>query len=139
MDIKKFGNKIIVRIDPGEEILETLLHVCKEHDVRLGSIMGIGATNKASIGLFDIASKMYHKKEFVGTYEITSLCGNVTRMNDEPYLHIHITLCDDRHRSFGGHLNTAIVSATCECIIDSIEGVIERFTDKETGLNLVKL
>jgi len=39
---------------------------------------------------------------------------------------------------FGGHLNEAVVSATCEVIIEKIEGSIEREFDKETGLNLLK-
>ena len=139
MKAKKVGNKIILRIDKGEEIVESLLKICKKYTVTFGSIVGIGATNEVTIGLFDVDSKTYHSEKFVGNYEIAPLMGNITRMNDEPYLHVHINVCDASHHSFGGHLNEAVVSATFEGIIDLIDDEITRVFDKETGLNLLKL
>ena len=47
------GNKVIVRIDSGEDIVKTLKQLCKNLDIKLGSITGIGATDKATIGLFE--------------------------------------------------------------------------------------
>lgn len=139
MKAKKVGNKIIVRIDKGEEIVESLLKICKKYTVTLGYIVGIGATNEVTIGLFDVDTKTYHSEKFVGNYEIAPLIGNITMMNDEPYLHVHINVCDASHHSFGGHLNEAVVSATFEGIIDLIDDEITRVFDKETGLNLLKL
>ena len=78
MIYKRFNNKIIVRIDKGEEIVESLTKVCKENNITLGSVSGIGATNKVKIGLFDVDSKEYHSKELVGNYEIAPLSGNIS-------------------------------------------------------------
>ena len=39
---------------------------------------------------------------------------------------------------FGGHLNKAIISATCEMVINIINGKVDRFYDDVTGLNLFK-
>lgn len=139
MKFKRFGNKFIVRMDKGEEIVETLKHFCKEKGIKLGSITGIGATNKATIGLFDAETKKYHSKELIGNYEIAPLIGNISTMNGEVYLHIHVNLCDSNHNSFGGHLSSAIVSATFEAIIDKIDGEVERKFDDEIGLNLYKI
>jgi len=138
MKAKKINDKIIVRIDKGEEIIESLTRVCKDYDVKAGSMRGIGATNKVTIGLFDVDKKKYFSKELTGNYEIAPLVGNISRMNNEPYLHVHINVCDEHHHSFGGHLNAAIVSATCEIIIDCIDEDIIREFDEETGLNLLK-
>ena len=52
MNYKRFKNKYIIRLDKGEEIVQTLKHFCKKHKIKLGYISGIGATNKAEIGLF---------------------------------------------------------------------------------------
>ncbi len=137
MIAKKFNNKIIVRIDKGEEIVESLKKVCKANNITLGLISGIGATDKVKIGLFDVSTKKYHSKELIGNYEIAPLSGNVSTMNNDIYLHLHINLCDSNHNSFGGHLNFAIVSATFECIIDIIDGKIDRKFSEDIGLNLI--
>jgi len=55
------------------------------------------------------------------------------------YLHLHINLSDNKLNSFGGHLNSAIVSATCEFIIEDFGEDIDRFADEASGLNLLKI
>ena len=59
-------------------------------------------------------------------------------MNDEFYTHIHMSAGNDKGEVFGGHLNRAIVSATCEMIINIIDAKVDRFYDEEIGLNLFK-
>ena len=139
MDYKKFGDKVFVRIDKGEEIVETLKHVCKKLDIKAGTITGIGATDKAVIGLFDLKTKKYHSTEFVGDHEIAPIHGNISTMNEEIYLHLHANLCNAEHNSFGGHLTSAVVSATFEGVIEIINGKIVREFDENIKLNLLKL
>jgi predicted DNA-binding protein with PD1-like motif len=138
MDYRKFGNKYIIRIDKGEEVVETLMKFCTNNNITLGTINGLGATNKVTIGLFEAKSKKYFSKELSGNHEIAPLYGNITTMNGEVYLHLHVNLGNDEHKSFAGHLNSAIVSATVEVVIDAIEGEVERKFSDEIGLNLLK-
>ncbi len=139
MQYKKIATKYIVRIDKGEEIVETLKNICKENQIKLGSVSGIGAANKIIIGLFETGTKKYHSKEFSGDFEIVPLVGNISTMNGEIYLHLHANIADTKHNSFGGHLTSALVSATFEVIIDSIEGEVDRKFSDEVGLNLLDL
>ena len=71
--------------------------------------------------------------------EITSLAGNVSTKNNEIYLHLHVNLSNNKFESIGGHLNEAIISATCEIIIITIDGSVDRYFDKEIGINLLSL
>ena len=139
MQFKKFNNKYIVRIDKGEEIVETLKKFCKDNKIKLGSVSGIGAANKIVLGLFETATKKYHSQEFNGDFEIVPLAGNISTMKGETYLHLHANIANLKHNSFGGHLTSALVSATFEAIIDAIDGEVDRKFNDEIGLNLLEL
>ncbi len=138
MLFNQYGDQFWVRIDKGEEILETIKKFCSSHKITLGSIFGIGAVNRANIGLFEAQTKQYHKKELTGDHEITSLTGNISTMNHEVYLHIHVNLSNSNFSTFGGHLISAMVSGTCEVMIKAIAGKCEREFDEEVGLNLMQ-
>ena len=138
MEYKKFGNKYLIRMDKGEEIVENLKKFCQDHNITLGWIKGIGAVSKAKIGLLRIDEKKYHSTELDGAYEITSLLGNVTTMKGEVYLHLHINLSDEDNKTYGGHLNYAIISATGEIFIEAVDGMVDREYSDEVGINLIK-
>lgn len=135
----KIGNKYFVRIDPGEEIVSNLTEFCKEKSIKLGKISAIGAVNEVEIGIFDPLKKEYYSDTLKGTYEILSIKGNITSNNDKPYLHMHITLSDNNYNALGGHLNKAVVSATCEVIIEEFEGRLDRYFDEKVGINLFEI
>lgn len=139
MNYKQFNNKVIIRVDKGEELVDCLKTICKKLDIKLGSVIGIGSTDKVTIGLLNTKTKKYQSKEFIGDHEITSLVGNITTMNGEVYLHLHLTICNIEHKAIGGHLTSAIISATFEGIIDIIQGQITREYNDEVGLNNLKL
>lgn len=138
MEYRKFGNKYLIRMDKGEEVVETLKKFCQDHNITLGWIKGIGAVSKAKIGLLRIDEKKYYSTELDGAYEITSLLGNVTTMKGEVYLHLHISLFDEDNKTYGGHLNYAIISATGEIFIEAVDGMVDREYSDEVGINLIK-
>jgi predicted DNA-binding protein with PD1-like motif len=139
MNYKQIHNHVVVRIDKGEELVDCLKTICKKLDIKLGSIIGIGATDKVTVGLMNTKTKKYQSKEFNGDHEITSLVGNITTMNGDVYLHLHVTLGNIEHKLLGGHLTSAVISATFEGFIDIIDGQINREYNDETGLNILKL
>lgn len=139
MHYKQFNNKVIVRIDKGEELVESLKHLCKTLDIKLGSVVGIGATDKVTIGLMNTKTQKYQSKELAGDHEIAPLVGNITRMNGEVYLHLHVTICNVEHKALGGHLSSAVISATFEGVIDIIDGQVNREYNDKVGLNLLNL
>lgn len=136
MEYKQLGNHYIMRVDPGEEILEQIKELCRKEEIRVGSAVGLGASNRAIVGLFDTVNKVYKKKELTGPMEITSLVGNISTKDGETYLHFHVNLCDEEMQIRGGHMNACYVSATAEITVTKLEGTIERRMDEEIGLNL---
>ena len=138
MESRRFGNQWVVRIDKGEEVVGTLKRFCSENGVRLGSVGGIGAADSIRVGLFRTGTREYVTTDLKGDFEITSLTGNISTMAGQVYLHLHITLSDADYRAFGGHLNTAVVSGTCELVVTEMAGEMDREFDPGVGLNLYK-
>ena len=96
MEYRKFGDTYVVRIQRGEEIIEQLTALCKIENIRLGSIEGLGAAGKVTVGCYNVEEKHYYKTTFEGgTFEITSLTGNISEMNGEVYLHVHMSFAGE--------------------------------------------
>ena len=136
MDYRRFGNHIIARFDRGEEILECLKQVALKENIKLASVSALGAVDDFTVGVYKVDEKKYYSNHFAGAFEIVSLTGTISTMNGEYYAHLHMSAGNDRGEVFGGHLNAARISATCEMVIDVIDGVVERRADPEVGLNL---
>lgn len=138
MDYRRFNSTIVARIDKGEEILEKIKEIALKENIKLASITALGATNHFTVGVFKVDEKKYYANEFEGSFEIVSLTGTINTMNGEFYTHIHMSAGNDKGEVFGGHLNKAVVSATCEMVINIIEGTVDRYFDEGIGLNLLK-
>ena len=138
MDYRKFKDTYVVRMDKGEEIVEQLLLLAKKENIRLASVEALGAVNDFTTGVFNTAEKKYYANHFEGAFEIVSLTGTISTMNGEIYQHLHMSAGDGTGHVFGGHLNRAVVSATCEMVIRLIEGKVDRYHDDEIGLNLFR-
>ena len=136
MEYRRFNNKIVARIDKGEEILDKIKEIALKENIKLANVNALGATNNFTVGVYNIDEKKYYSNSFTGNFEIVSLTGSINTMNNEFYTHIHMSCGDSDGKVFGGHLNKAIVSATCEMFIDIIDGNVDRFKDEELGLNL---
>ena len=136
MDYRRFGEKVVVRIDKGEEIIQKMLEVCEKENVKLASVSAIGAVGEFEVGLFDTKEKKYYSTVHSGDFEIVSLTGNITTKEEKLYNHIHMSVADSKNQVYGGHLNYAKVSATCEMFIYILDGTVGRRFDDKIGLNL---
>lgn len=136
MKEKVIGNTIVLRLEIGEEIVESVKEVCARHNVKAAHITGIGALKKTVVGVFNMDTKVYKSNEYNCFMELTALCGNSSVMNGESYIHLHASLTDESGRAFGGHLNEGVVGATAEIFITVLGGTIERVHCGETGLNV---
>ena len=136
MQYRQFGNTFMVRINLGEEIVESLKKLCEDVHIRLGKVEAIGATDHAVIGVYDLAKKEYYPEEINGLAEITSLNGNITEMGGKPYIHLHATLADQHHAIHGGHVLEIRIGATCEMFVTVLDGEVKRQKDEALGINL---
>ena len=137
MEYRKFGDTYIVRMDPGEEILTQLKVFAEQEGVKLASVTALGAVKDFTVGVFDTGAKVYKSNRFQGVYEIVSLVGTINTMNDAFYCHLHMCAADQEGHAFGGHLNEAVISSTCELVVTCLPGRTDRVFSDQVGLNLI--
>ena len=95
--------------------------------------------DEVELAHYIVENKKYTSKVFKQVLEITNLTGNITTMDNEVYLHCHITLGNEKMGVIAGHLNEGIISATCEIILVKLEAEINRKHDDLIGLNLLDI
>ena len=54
MKYVKTGDVLAVRLDPGEEIIASVLKIAKDENIRFAEISAIGAVGLAVFGLYDL-------------------------------------------------------------------------------------
>lgn len=137
MEYKKFEELIVLRVQKGEELVESIRKVAENEKIELAVVSGIGATDDACVGFLDLRQKIYTENTFMEPMEITSIIGNITTMEGKPYIHIHANLSNSEGKVYGGHLDRALISITAEVFIQTFPASVHRKKDEETGINLL--
>lgn len=119
-----------------QKIIESLINLFTERN-ECGTFFAIGAVSSAILKSYDLEKKEYSKKQFFGKFEVCSLNGIVTRLeNGDVFVHAHAIFSDENFATFGGHLEEGVVSATLEVGFVKTTDIKRKF-DKEIGLNLL--
>lgn len=139
MKFQKNDGNYVVRLEKGEQILKTLLEFCKNENIHSAYFNGIGAFESSELGFYHLDRKEYEWRKFENPMEVVSLTGNVSLVDNEPFLHIHTVLSDDNFQTVGGHLKEATVGATLELFIKILNAQLTRATNDEVGLKLLEL
>jgi hypothetical protein len=126
MEYKTFGNKTILRLDEGEEIVSSITSVCKKEGITSAIVSGIGFTTEMKVRIYDKDEDQFHFQTITGSMEITSLTGNVFQADNGLFTHLHIMAADRTMCIKGGHLVSCVIGATGEIVIETLDGSVTR-------------
>lgn len=138
MEYMRRGDQVLIRLDPGDEVCTKILEVCIRENIVCAGVTGIGAGDRAEIGLYDLSEKAFHGSVLMEPFEIVSITGNVTRMKDVPYCHLHTCVGTRDGRAMAGHLKSCRISATAEIFLLETRLNAGRMYDPVTGLNVLR-
>ena len=138
MDYKRFDNKIVLRLKKGDKIIDSLNNLAKKEAIKAAHFQGIGAVDELKLGILLPSSDDYKWKTYTEAFEITSLMGNITILDDNPIVHSHIACAREGFEIIGGHLGEAICSFTVEIIIDLIDGKLTKKPDDDLGIDIIE-
>lgn len=135
MYYRQFGDKTVVRLDKDDEILESIKKIASELSIKTAFFSAIGATDDFTVGIFEIEKNDYERFSYTGNHEILELSGNITTVDNKPYVHAHITCAGKGGNTVGGHLLKAVISLTLEMVIISVDTEVTREYDAGIGIN----
>ena len=136
----KLSRVIVVKLEPGDDVLDSISKIVKTYKIKSGFINCIGALKQFTLGYFDLDLNDYKMETFSENVELISCIGNVAYKDGEPMIHIHITVGRRDYSVLGGHLGKpSIVSITGEVCIFEIDRKLIREVEPQTGLSLLKL
>jgi len=134
------GRVIVAKIEPNEDLFDAIKELIKKHKIKSGLINVIGALKQFTIGYFDIEKKKYNFKTFDEDIELISCMGNIAFKDNEPIIHLHVSVGKDDYSIIGGHLSQpSVVSITAEVYIYEINQTLTRANDPQFDLSLLDL
>lgn len=139
-DSERDARRFVVVLERGDEIVESLGRLAREHQVEGAFLSGIGAVRGVTIAWYDLDSQEYRDRRIEDQLEVVSLIGNLGRTADgEPMAHVHAGLARADVSMIGGHLKEATVSPTLELWVEESGIPLSRRLDESCGLPLIRL
>ena len=90
MEHKRFGDTCYIRLDRGDEVISSILEVCRAERVESATFSGIGGCSEARIQTFIPEAGTFEERTLSGMLELVSLTGNVIS-DDQGALYPHAT------------------------------------------------
>lgn len=137
MKYKRHDKKIVLRMDEGEEIIQTITEVCRKERIASATVQGIGFTQLARLRVYNYKEGIFVFKEITGSMEMTSLLGNVVVSGEDVFTHLHITLADESMNIRGGHLIACSISMTAEIVIEELSVKVSRPASNDNNLGFL--
>ncbi len=140
------GRRFIIKIAPGEKIVERLRLLISEEGIQNGVIVSaVGSVTNAhfrgikSGAKRPITEPRMRQHLIEGPLELLGLEGNLILADSgEVDCHVHILLAKSSGEVLGGHLFDAEVFASCEILLTEmlVQG-IERHASKVSGIQTI--
>jgi uncharacterized protein len=128
-----------VVMDTGDEAVACLTAFAREHRLSASQFTALGALSSCVLGYFDWQAKDYARIRIDEQVEVLNLTGNIALDGGEPKLHPHIVVGKADGTAHGGHLLEAHVRPTLEVVVTESPAHLQRRSDPETGLALIRL
>ncbi len=141
MKAVQIHNGFFLVFERGEEFISTLKGFCELNAVNWGQFQAIGAVENVEIGYYDLPNREYVFRSEEGPFEVASMDGNITELDEVPQIHVHgvLSRCDESLECLGGHIRSARVAVTLELCLWQVTQPLLRGYDEEAGLNLITI
>ena len=121
----------------GSDLLKELEDYVRANGINLAWLSGVGAVSRATIRYYDQPKQAWIDLDLEQRLEVAGMWGNVSLLNGEPIVHLHVVLADEKGRCHGGHLGNNTLVFNLEILMTTLSGPpVMRKMDPQTGLTI---
>lgn len=139
MRYQRFGERYIVRLESGEQAIETLTAFLADQAIEFANLSGAGAVRWARLAYWNASTQHYEDRDIEEQLEVVSFQGNSSLKDGKPFLHLHAVLARRDFTTIGGHVRELRVHPTCEVWLRTEDVPVRRTRDDANGLDLLDL
>ena len=111
----------IIKLEKDSDLLDSLTFYAEENNIQAAEINFIGAVQSAKVLYFNQEKKKYDEHIMDQPYEVLSGIGNISLLDDKPFVHVHIVLADSTGKAYGGHLDKGTKVWLIEAFIHEVD------------------
>jgi len=133
----KTGRRFLGSLPHNEDLIKSIENFAVETSINTATFSAIGAVSSVTTGSYDQKQQVYVTAKETGHFEILTCTGNISLKDKKPMVHAHIVLCDEKGKTFGGHLFSETIIFAGEIELVELTGKpFERAYNSTTGLML---
>ncbi len=132
----KLGRFFLCRLEHNSAFVQSVVNFVKKKRVKMAVFTVVGAVKQAKLACYDQVKHEYQQIKLDKPLEIASCFGNLSLKGDEPFVHVHAVLADEKGKTYAGHMINATVFAAELHLQELIGKKLEREYDQPTGLAL---
>jgi hypothetical protein len=140
LQVKRFRDTYLIRLERGEEIIGGLQRFADAYRIGFGAIRATGTLQRVILGYYDVGTTTTQHRELDEPVELLSLSGSITQDPDgERTVHAHATVGRSDCTTLGGRVIQATVGPTVEVVVETAPITVRRRHDPDTRLDLWNL
>ncbi|MBI3961455.1 MAG: DUF296 domain-containing protein [Deinococcus sp.] len=133
------GDRYLVRLDQGEEVVESLTTMIRGRGIGGGSISGIGMFSQVELLFQDPVTGQSQRRSLEGSLSAVSLLGNISYRGYLPEVTLAVVLADAEFDVRGGRLVSGEVLGSCELFVNSVVERVKRLPEERSGMPLLQV
>lgn len=125
----------ILTLEPGDELVRSLIQFARDHEVDAALVTAIGSVTELELGTGGGRDRDHRRRTFDEALEACTVSGVVTLVDGEPFPHLHGTFSRDDHSVIGGHVYEAVAGAGMDVVLQDGAGALDGFATSGTATN----
>ncbi|HBQ64810.1 MAG TPA: hypothetical protein DD727_07815 [Clostridiales bacterium] len=124
MVMMRFGNRLIARLDPGDEVITCLRDLCMRQKITIARVTAVGTFTQFGTGRARMLGNRRlssHMSILPGT---ASFSGYITTRPDGIHINLFLYIQGQGRQDMLARLDSCPVRGVCELVVDIVDGIV---------------